>query len=189
MRRPAGRRVPSGRDDREPAVRPVDQRRERQHQPTALDLETVRHDDVLDSRVPDAKPQEEVARQVNRGIRARFIQSHGHVIQRPRRGRRAVTMLGACQSVGPVTVPPDPADVPKAPDELAVQSRTLLSMYVHIDDRDLCSKRAFALIMMLFTLANLGPEGTSPVLTIPTSRPGCRPFQRPPRSDRGTYQG
>ncbi|MBS1173773.1 MAG: hypothetical protein H6R12_2603, partial [Proteobacteria bacterium] len=118
------------------------------------------------------------------------------------------------------------ADVPDSPDELAVQSRTLLSMlqalslrvdvpadhiaegragaglpqapgqserlhfrvtssstkpadaavsveyrnrYFYIDDRDLGSKRAFALIMMLFTLANIGPEGTMPVLTIPTS--------------------
>jgi hypothetical protein len=117
------------------------------------------------------------------------------------------------------------ADVPHAPDELAVQSRTLFSMlqalslrvdvpaehltegragaglppapgqserlhfrvtssmtrptdaavsveyrnhYFYIDDRDLGSKRAFALIMMLFTLANIGPEGTLPVLTIPT---------------------
>jgi hypothetical protein len=40
--------------------------------------------------------------------------------------------------------------------------------YFYIDDRDLGSKRAFAMIMMLFTLANIGPEGSLPVLTIPT---------------------
>jgi hypothetical protein len=41
--------------------------------------------------------------------------------------------------------------------------------YFYVDDRDLGSKRAFAMIMMLFTLANIGPEGSLPVLTIPTS--------------------
>jgi len=41
--------------------------------------------------------------------------------------------------------------------------------YFFIDDRDLYSKRAFAMIMMLFTLANVGPEGSMPVLTIPTN--------------------
>jgi len=128
-------------------------------------------------------------------------------------------------SSGVEEFPLELADVPHAPDELAVQSRTLFSMlqalslrvdvpadhltegragaglppapgqserlhfrvtssttkptdaavsveyrnhYFYIDDRDLGSKRAFALIMMLFTLANIGPEGTLPVLTIPT---------------------
>jgi hypothetical protein len=118
------------------------------------------------------------------------------------------------------------ADVPSAPDELAVQSRTLFGIlqslalrvdvpvehiregragaglaqelqqagklrfavasstskpadaavtvayrgrYFYIDDRDLGSKRAFAMIMMLFTLANSGPESGLPMLTIPTS--------------------
>ena len=55
------------------------------------------------------------------------------------------------------TKPPDAAVV--------VQYR---DRYFYIDDRDLGSKRAFALIMMLFTLANIGPEGSLPVLTIPT---------------------
>jgi hypothetical protein len=37
-----------------------------------------------------------------------------------------------------------------------------------IDDRDLTTKRAFTLIMILFTMADSGPEGSLPVLTIPT---------------------
>jgi hypothetical protein len=41
--------------------------------------------------------------------------------------------------------------------------------WFYIDDRDLGSKRAFALIMMLFTLANTGTESSLPVLTIPTN--------------------
>lgn len=40
--------------------------------------------------------------------------------------------------------------------------------YYYIDDRDLGSKRVFAMIMMLFTLTNIGTEGSLPVLTIPT---------------------
>ena len=37
-----------------------------------------------------------------------------------------------------------------------------------IDDRDLNTKRAFTLIMILFTMADSGTEGSLPVLTIPT---------------------
>lgn len=37
-----------------------------------------------------------------------------------------------------------------------------------IDDRDLLTKRAFTLIMILFTMADSGSEGSLPVLTIPT---------------------
>ncbi|MEJ1972523.1 MAG: hypothetical protein WDM96_08730 [Lacunisphaera sp.] len=37
-----------------------------------------------------------------------------------------------------------------------------------IDDRDLTTKRAFTLIMILFTMADSGAEGSLPVLTIPT---------------------
>lgn len=41
--------------------------------------------------------------------------------------------------------------------------------YFYIDDRDLGSKRAFAMIMLLFTLSNVGNEASLPVLTIPTN--------------------
>ena len=41
--------------------------------------------------------------------------------------------------------------------------------WYYIEDRDLGSKRAFSMIMMLFTLANAGPEASQPVLTIPTN--------------------
>ena len=41
--------------------------------------------------------------------------------------------------------------------------------YFSIDDRDLPSKRSFALIMMLFALAEVGQDRALPVLTIPTS--------------------
>jgi hypothetical protein len=37
-----------------------------------------------------------------------------------------------------------------------------------IDDRDLMTKRAFTLIMILFTMADSGSEGSLPVLAIPT---------------------
>ena len=37
-----------------------------------------------------------------------------------------------------------------------------------IDDRDLTTKRAFTLIMILFTMADSGTDGAMPVLTIPT---------------------
>jgi hypothetical protein len=40
----------------------------------------------------------------------------------------------------------------------------------YIDDRDLASMRAFSMIMMLFTLANIGREGSMSLLTIPTNR-------------------
>lgn len=59
--------------------------------------------------------------------------------------------LAAGQSVGPSTVPRD------------------RDHWFYIDDRDLGSKRAFAMIMMLFTLANTGQESSLPVLTIPTN--------------------
>jgi hypothetical protein len=38
-----------------------------------------------------------------------------------------------------------------------------------IDDRDLTTKRAFGLIMLLFTMADTGGGGSQPLLTIPTS--------------------
>lgn len=41
-------------------------------------------------------------------------------------------------------------------------------MWFYIDDRDLPSKRLFALLMLLFTLADTSAEQTGPVLTIPT---------------------
>lgn len=39
--------------------------------------------------------------------------------------------------------------------------------YFYIDDRDLRSKRSFSLLMLLFSLADTGPQEPGPVLTIP----------------------
>lgn len=41
-------------------------------------------------------------------------------------------------------------------------------MWFYIDDRDMPSKRLFALLMLLFTLADKSTEQSAPVLTIPT---------------------
>lgn len=54
------------------------------------------------------------------------------------------------------------------PPENAFVDVNYRDMWFYIDDRDLGSKRIFALLMLLFTLADTGSAQSGPVLTIPT---------------------
>jgi hypothetical protein len=87
-------------------------------------------------------------------------------VEHIREGRAGAGLAPAPQEVGRLHF--QVASAKSRPADAAV-AVTYRDRYFYVDDRDLGSKRAFAMIMMLFTLANTGPESNLPVLTIPAN--------------------
>jgi hypothetical protein len=91
-------------------------------------------------------------------------------------------LVAACTSIGPGTVPHDRIDYASAIGN-SWKEQTLLNIdtppqdaYVAVQydrrwfwiaDTDIQSKNTFAIIMLLFSIADTGVKGSTPIVTIP----------------------